>query len=181
MSDKQELSSAKIEQGWRDTFSTENPFCPCNLKSFTKAVRWAERAMLQAAPAEPQPTCAWREEDPWGPMPDTYATSCGELWSFTDGGPAENRVKFCHRCGKPVEVVPYQQPADEDDADGVKPAWLTEPPTGQAFPTVDKLFDALGVPVAHNNHPLRHHDRTCPACNPSGVAPSDQTKENKHV
>jgi hypothetical protein len=26
-----------------------------------------------------------------------------------------------------------------------------------------------GVPVAHTDHPLRHHDRTCPACNPSGV------------
>lgn len=64
--------------------------------------------------------CQWREEDPWGPMPDTYATDCGEMWSFVDGGPAENRVKFCHRCGKPVTVVPYQQPVDEDDADGVQ-------------------------------------------------------------
>ncbi len=122
-----------------------------------------------AGAVEPQPTCVWREEDPWGQMPDTYATDCGEMWSFVDGGPTENRVRYCHRCGKPVTVVPYSQPVDEDAPDGVKPAWLTEPPTGQAFPTVDKLFDALGVPVAHNNHPLRHHDRTCPACNPDGV------------
>ncbi len=28
-----------------------------------------------------------------------------------------------------------------------------------------------GVPV-HTDHPLRHHDRTCPACNPDGVSPS---------
>lgn len=38
------LTDAQIEAGWRQTFSTDNPFCPCNLKSFTKAVRWAEHA-----------------------------------------------------------------------------------------------------------------------------------------
>lgn len=38
------LTDAEIEAGWRHTFSTDNPYCPCNLKSFTKAVRWAERA-----------------------------------------------------------------------------------------------------------------------------------------
>lgn len=42
-----ELSPRQIERGWRDTFSTENPFCPCDLKSFTKAVHWAERARLK--------------------------------------------------------------------------------------------------------------------------------------
>lgn len=47
-----ELSDKKIEAGWRDTFSTNNPFCPCDLKSFTKAVRWAERA-LAASGAKP--------------------------------------------------------------------------------------------------------------------------------
>lgn len=36
-------TDAQIARGWRDTFSTENPFCPCDLKSFTKAVHWAER------------------------------------------------------------------------------------------------------------------------------------------
>ncbi|CAJ0804981.1 hypothetical protein LMG18090_04714 [Ralstonia mannitolilytica] len=48
-----ELSSKKIEAGWHATFSTNNPFCPCDLKSFTKAVRWAERA-IAAAPTQQQ-------------------------------------------------------------------------------------------------------------------------------
>jgi hypothetical protein len=39
-----QLTGEQIEKGWRDTFSTNNPYCPCNLKSFTKAVRWAEHA-----------------------------------------------------------------------------------------------------------------------------------------
>lgn len=42
-----EMTAAQIEQGWRDTFSTGNPFCPCDLKSFTKAVRWHERALAE--------------------------------------------------------------------------------------------------------------------------------------
>ena len=33
------------------------------------------------------------------------------------------------------------------------------------------------VADAHNDHPLRHFDRTCPACNAAGEA--NQTKENE--
>lgn len=90
-----------------------------NLPTFTRETL-ARIAQTLRGLAEPQPTCEWREEDPWGPTSDTYATSCGELWSFIDGGPTENRVRYCHRCGKPVTVVPYPQPADEDAADGVE-------------------------------------------------------------
>lgn len=46
-----ELTSKQIEAGWHATFSTSNPYCPCNLKSFTKAVRWAERALSQGSDA----------------------------------------------------------------------------------------------------------------------------------
>ncbi|SSW64356.1 hypothetical protein AVE30378_01058 [Achromobacter veterisilvae] len=42
---RKELTPTQIEAGWHQTFSTSNPYCPCNLKSFTKAVRWAECAI----------------------------------------------------------------------------------------------------------------------------------------
>jgi hypothetical protein len=45
------LTDAAIEAGWHQTFSTNNPYCPCNLKSFTKAVQWAERALTAAQSA----------------------------------------------------------------------------------------------------------------------------------
>jgi hypothetical protein len=45
------LTAAEIEKGWRKTFSTDNPYCPCNLKSFTKAVRWAEWTLTATQPA----------------------------------------------------------------------------------------------------------------------------------
>lgn len=41
--DQKPMSDEQIEKRWHDTFSTSNPYCPCNLKSFTKAVRAAER------------------------------------------------------------------------------------------------------------------------------------------
>jgi hypothetical protein len=55
--------------------------------------------------------CEWREQDPWGAMPGTHESACGEAWAFTEGGPAENNFRFCHGCGKPVTVIPFPAPA----------------------------------------------------------------------
>ena len=59
-------------------------------------------------------TCEWSEEDPWGSMPDTWQTSCGNLFSFTDGGPTENEMKFCCYCGKRLAEIKHSNP-DEDE------------------------------------------------------------------
>ena len=60
------------------------------------------RAALAApATAPEQQECKWMPYDD-DFIPGTYESQCGELWSFIDGGPAENRVKYCHGCGKPV-------------------------------------------------------------------------------
>lgn len=48
---RQPLTDKQIEAGWRATFSTDNPFCPCNLKTFTKAVQWVERNREASAQA----------------------------------------------------------------------------------------------------------------------------------
>ena len=48
--------------------------------------------------------CQWTSTDDED-MPGTYDTSCGEIWSFVEGGPVENNYRFCHGCGKPVGVV----------------------------------------------------------------------------
>ena len=60
---------------------------------------------LRAALANAEPTgCTWTK-DPDFEMGDTYDSSCGEKWSFIDGGPTENRVRFCQGCGKPVKLI----------------------------------------------------------------------------
>ena len=48
--------------------------------------------------------CIWKLDDSYDG--DTWESSCGEVWSFIEGGPQENGVKFCHNCGKPVKFIP---------------------------------------------------------------------------
>jgi len=45
--------------------------------------------------------CTWTPEDD-DSMPDTWSSACGQMWSFIDGGPEENRVSYCHHCGGKV-------------------------------------------------------------------------------
>ncbi|MCC4118807.1 hypothetical protein LLG90_25985, partial [Aromatoleum toluclasticum] len=52
-------------------------------------------------PPEIGDACLWIENNE-----AIWNTACGEAWSFVDGGPADNNVKFCHGCGKPVLAVP---------------------------------------------------------------------------
>jgi hypothetical protein len=47
--------------------------------------------------AQPAP-CTWtKSNDP--NTPDTFDSNCGVVWTFTDGGPGENNVRFCPGCG----------------------------------------------------------------------------------
>jgi len=59
-----------------------------------------KRLIYAALEARPDPeTCEWTQSDEW------WSTACGASWVFIDCGPAENGVKFCHACGKPVEIA----------------------------------------------------------------------------
>ena len=63
----------------------------------------------QRLAASERGTCTWTEQDDKD-MPGTYTSSCGEMWSFTDGGIKENRVTYCHHCGgKVVPASPQEQ------------------------------------------------------------------------
>ena len=65
---------------------------------------YAAPQAVVAAPQAVPAVCEWTQ-DPDFEMGDTYHSSCGELWSFIDGGPKENRVSYCHHCGKPVRLA----------------------------------------------------------------------------
>ena len=84
---------------------------PAGTKLFTHA--------LPAQPAEPAKDaglvadgCVWTQDSDFE-MGDTYDSGCGEKWSFIDGGPAENNVRFCQGCGKPV-VIASAQPQQKE-------------------------------------------------------------------
>lgn len=64
--------------------------------------------MLADRPVMAPKVCAWSLDDV---DMGTWRSSCGELWSFIDGGPAENRVSFCHHCGGRAYVVKGQEVA----------------------------------------------------------------------
>lgn len=56
--------------------------------------------------------CRWTED-----MNGQWESECGASWEFNEGGPVENEVKYCHGCGKRVEVVAYvEEVADDDDS-----------------------------------------------------------------
>lgn len=75
----------------------------------------AENVTLKARRVEPRapsppPTCEWAEDGD-----GIWQTSCGGSWQFFDDGPTENKVTFCHRCGKTCVPVPYVESFDDDD------------------------------------------------------------------
>jgi hypothetical protein len=88
----------------RDAYSEEHVQAVLeDLKAFEALVRADERA--QPAP------CTWtKSNDP--SMPDTFDATCGVVWTFTDGGPVENDVRFCPGCGAAVNVA---APEPEED------------------------------------------------------------------
>lgn len=66
---------------------------------------WTAAQAISAEPAV-QDVCEWHFDDEYEVV---WESSCGELWSFIDGGPKENRVRFCHGCGKPVALAAHEK------------------------------------------------------------------------
>lgn len=69
-------------------------------KANTLATKLLQSLISQTTPSTSQ-QCEWSFSDD---DCSTWASSCGELWSFIDGGPKENRVSYCHHCGNPVKI-----------------------------------------------------------------------------
>ena len=44
--------------------------------------------------------CVWTED-----TDGLWKTSCGRSWTFIEGGPEANRVRYCHGCGNPVRIA----------------------------------------------------------------------------
>lgn len=58
---------------------------------------WIEYHWKDDLPA----VCAWNEIDNLN-LPDTWEAECGAVWTFNEGGPKDNEVNFCPKCGKSV-------------------------------------------------------------------------------
>lgn len=64
---------------------------------------------LYTTPPAPSATdCEWTFDE----SQYSWHSACGEDYLFTDGGPVENRVRFCQGCGGKVKI-PAAQGGDE--------------------------------------------------------------------
>jgi len=77
-----------------------------NINEWSKRVDELEAQLT----AERARTCTWTLE-PY----DTgvWQSECGELWSFIDGGPEENRARYCHACGGRLITVNYKEESND--------------------------------------------------------------------
>lgn len=73
------------------------PVCTC--PSGDGSLRWPCPVHLGNSPVIPD-SCTWTFSN----YDDHWSGTCGVEWIFPDGGPEENGVKFCPKCGKSVAV-----------------------------------------------------------------------------
>lgn len=73
------------------------PVCTC--PSGDGSLRWPCPVHPGNSPETPD-SCTWTFSN----YDDHWSGTCGAEWVFNDGGPEENGVKFCPKCGKSVAV-----------------------------------------------------------------------------
>lgn len=100
-----------------DALRAQQPLAWCVLAENGNCIIWSrdlERVQWSAArcqrpvialytEARPQDPCTWSLDDDLDRT--AWQSACGQSWMFTDGGPAENHVRYCHGCGRPVHIV----------------------------------------------------------------------------
>ena len=57
-------------------------------------------------------TCTWKLDA--SPYAEIWEADCGLTWSLEEGGPEENGMNYCPKCGKKLVAV---YPASDGDKD----------------------------------------------------------------
>lgn len=60
----------------------------------------------------PMVQCVWTDTG------EMWKAPCGVAWSFVDGGPMENQMKFCPVCGMPIAVADLGDEGRDDGWEG---------------------------------------------------------------
>ena len=89
------MSKEAMKLAW-ESEEKSNPQTRYN--SWCRGYEAALRGELADQPAQQERVCAWQREDD-DHMPDTWRSDCGVLWTFTDGSPVDNEMKYCCGCG----------------------------------------------------------------------------------
>ncbi|HHT8903979.1 TPA: hypothetical protein ACT5CR_006874 [Burkholderia cenocepacia] len=100
MDEREMLAEHQIAALW-ETITGARFHPGSKAEEFARAI---ERETLYAARrTTPDRECEWKCDDVDNGI---WESSCGESWSFIDGGPVENRMLFCHRCGGKLKTAP---------------------------------------------------------------------------
>lgn len=83
-----------------EMFERNHEFAPAAQRDLDEIIN-----ALRAAPA--QKVCEWRQDDDVF-MPGTWDGACGAKWTFTEGGPVDNEMRFCPECGGHVVLAAAQ-------------------------------------------------------------------------
>ena len=93
---------SKFNEWWdSDRLTKTNPF------EGDTPIFWAWEGWQAARRTTPDRECEWKCDDIDNGI---WESACGETWSFIDGGPVENRMLFCHRCGGKLKTAPHNRP-----------------------------------------------------------------------
>jgi len=89
--------------GLRGGLAAMNKTWMCNVEwhDWEPSVKMAKAALTAKATPQVVGSCGW-SQDEWS---ESWSAGCGCEWVFPDGGPAENGMKFCPSCGKPVALA----------------------------------------------------------------------------
>lgn len=60
---------------------------------------------------QPMADCVWTEESDG----EYWNTTCGQSFCFLDGGPVDNKMKYCCYCGFALTPKPYAYEDEEED------------------------------------------------------------------
>lgn len=90
--------------------------------------------------------CQWRQADTIS-MPDTWEADCGAAWTFTDGGPKDNEMNFCPRCGHSLKQIDNAMTHKNDPyaSEAETQALLAPDTRTEAERKLDKMMDELGA------------------------------------
>lgn len=77
----------------------EKQDAPTGMLHIDRLGKWLDASLKERK--QQQGHCAWKQHDDAN-MPDTWEADCGAMWTFTEGGPKANDMKFCPNCGKPT-------------------------------------------------------------------------------
>ena len=64
--------------------------------------------------------CEWEENDPWGPIPNTFDGTCGICYTMDYLDEVEGRslalcdVNYCPKCGKKIKQIDFPREADDE-------------------------------------------------------------------